>query len=143
MKSGLSANLLPRKLVLRHKLDFKKHCKALFGSYCEARDEPDRTNTMAARSIPAIVLGPMGNLQETYKFLNLTTGKKVKRGLFTAYPIPDLIVKKVEGMGHLAVPGALNFANRNGILFKWNDDVDENPEGIVKEDTIPYPSLVA
>jgi hypothetical protein len=49
MKLGLSANLLPRKLVLQHKLDFKKHCKALFGSYCEAHNEPDRTNTMAAR----------------------------------------------------------------------------------------------
>jgi hypothetical protein len=76
IKSGLSANLLPCELVLGHKLDFKKHCKALFGSYCEAHDEPDRINTIAAWLIPAIMLGPTGNLQGTYKFLNLMTGKK-------------------------------------------------------------------
>jgi hypothetical protein len=85
----------------------------------------------------------MGNLQGTYKFLNLTTGKKVKRRLFTAYPMPDSIVKKVNGMGQLVVPGALDFADRSSVLFKWNKDVDENPEGTVKEDMIPYPSLVA
>ena len=33
--SGMSDNLSPRKLVIRQKLDFKKHCRAQFGSYCE------------------------------------------------------------------------------------------------------------
>jgi hypothetical protein len=51
--------------------------------------------------------------------------------------MPDLIVKKVIGMGQLAVPGALDFADRNGILFEWNNNVDKNLEGIVEEDTIP------
>jgi hypothetical protein len=32
--------------------------------------------------------------------------------------MPDLIVKKVKGMGQLAIPGALDFANRNGVLFE-------------------------
>ena len=40
--SGVSANLSPRELVIRHKLDFKQHCRAKFGSYCEVYDEPCR-----------------------------------------------------------------------------------------------------
>ena len=42
-KSGISETLSPREIVLRHKLDFKKHCQAPFGSYCEAHDEPAPT----------------------------------------------------------------------------------------------------
>ncbi len=78
MKSGVSETLSPREIVMRHKLDFTKHCRAQFGSYCKAHDEPVPTNTMVTCSAPAIVLGPMGNLQGTYKFFSLETGKKIK-----------------------------------------------------------------
>jgi hypothetical protein len=104
-----------------------------------------RTNTMATRSTPAIVLGPTGNLQETYKFHSLVTGKKVKQRAFTPYPMLDLVIKKVEAYGKLtALLGIFDFADRNGILFEWNEEVDEFPEGIFKvEDIILYPSLAA
>ena len=75
LKSGVSANLSPRKLVIRHKLNFAKHCRAQFGSYCKVRDKPMPTNSMTTRTTPAIVLGPTGNLQGTYKIFSLKTGK--------------------------------------------------------------------
>jgi hypothetical protein len=78
-KSGVSQTLSPREIVIRHKLDFKKHCKAPFGAYCETHDEPSVTNSMTSRSGAAINLGPTGNLQGTHKFLSLDSGKKVKR----------------------------------------------------------------
>jgi hypothetical protein len=56
--------------------------------------------------------------------------------------MPDSVIKKVEAFGKSSL-GAFNFANRNGILFKWNKEVDECPEGIVEEDMVLYPSLVA
>jgi len=61
--SGVSETLSPRKIFYRHKLDFAKHCKSPFGSYCEVHDDPVPTNSMMTRSTPAIVLGPTGNLQ--------------------------------------------------------------------------------
>ncbi len=76
--SGVSETLSPCEIVYWHKLDFAKHCKSPFGTYCEVHDELAPMNTMVIRSIPAIVLGPTGNLQGTYKFLSLATGKKVK-----------------------------------------------------------------
>jgi hypothetical protein len=137
--------LSPCKIVYRHKLDFAKHCKLPFGTYCEVHNDPTRTNTMATHSISAIVLGPMGNLQGTYKFLSLATGKKVKRLAFTPYPMPDSVIKKVKAYGKLtALLGIFYFANRNGILFEWNEEVDKFPEGIVEvEDVVLYPSLAA
>ena len=105
-KSGVSETLSPREIVYRHKLDFAKHCKSPFGTYCEVHDEPTPTNTMVTRSTPAIVLGPTGNLQGTYKFFSLATGKKVKRRAFTPYPMPDSVIKKVEAYAKsTALPG--------------------------------------
>jgi hypothetical protein len=65
LKSGVLANLSPCKLVIRHKLNFAKHCWAQFGSYCKVHDKPMPTNSMITRTTPAIVLGPTGNLQGT------------------------------------------------------------------------------
>jgi hypothetical protein len=84
----------------------------------------------------------MGNLQCAYKFFSLETGKKIKRCKLMAYPMPDLVIKQVEAFGKSSL-GAFDFANRNGILFEWNEVVDECLEGIVEEDVVLYPSLVA
>jgi hypothetical protein len=45
-KSGVSIMLLPCKIVYTHKLDFAKHCKAQFSTYCKAHDEPTPMNMM-------------------------------------------------------------------------------------------------
>jgi hypothetical protein len=59
--------------------------------------------------------------------------------------MPDSVIKKVEAYGtSTALPGIFDFADRNGILFEWNEVVDESPEGIVDiEDVVLYPSLAA
>jgi hypothetical protein len=79
-KSGVSTMLLPRKVIYTHKLDFAKHCKAQFGTYCEAHDEPTPMNTMVTRLSPAIILGSTENLQGTYEFFNMFTGKRSSNG---------------------------------------------------------------
>ncbi len=129
--------LSPRKIVYRHKLDIAMHCKARFSTYYKAHDEPTPTNMMVTCLTSAIVLGPMGDLQGTYKFFNTVTGKKIKQRKLTAYPMLESIIKKVEQFGKSnARPNTLDFADRNGILFEWNNDVKEYPEGLVKEDLV-------
>jgi hypothetical protein len=144
-KSGVSETLSPCKIVYRHKLDFAKHCRLPFGTYYEVYDESMPTNTMVTHSTPTIVLSPTGNLQGTYKFFSLAMGKKVKQCTFTPYPMPDLVIRKVEVYGKSTpLPGSFGFANRNGILFEWNEEVDEFPEGIIEvKDIVLYPSLAA
>ncbi len=109
----------------------------------EVHEEPNPTNGMATQGTPAIVLGPTGNQQGTYKFMSLATGKKIKRREFTKYPMPDSVIKRVETLGKKANNNAFDFSDRNGILFKWNDEVDKHQERLVEEDTVLYPSLVA
>ena len=143
-KSGVSDMLLPRKIVLRQKLNFKQHCKARFGAYCKAHDEPTPSNTMVFCSTPVIVLGPTGNIRRTYKVFNLHTGKKIKQRKITVMSMPDTVIAQVERLGHTnTAPNMFDFSNRNGVLFEWNKDVGETPKGIIEEDVVLYPSLAA
>ena len=69
------------------KLDYSKHFRLPFGSYVQVHDEPSPTNSPTARTVGAITLGPTGNLQGGYKFLNLRTGKKITRRNWTHLPM--------------------------------------------------------
>ncbi len=62
---GVSDRFSPIELILRHRLDYSYHCKALFGSYCKTHEEITPTNSMQSRTMPAICLGPTGNMQGT------------------------------------------------------------------------------
>jgi hypothetical protein len=57
--------------------------------------------------------------------------------------MPDSVIKKVESLGRRAQQNTHDFFDRNGVLFEWKDLVDEQKEGLVKEDCVPYPSLAA
>jgi len=51
--------------------------------------------------------------------------------------MPDTVITRVERYGtENALPGIFDFVYRNGVLFEWNDDVDECPEGILEEDNV-------
>ena len=143
-KSGISETLSPREIILRRKLNYKKHCRVPFGQYCEVDDDPDETNDTRSRSTPAIALGPTGNAQGTYKFFNLLTGKKIKRREWTVLPMPDSVIdtvhKYAERDGEL---GNLAFRDRHGDLFAWNDEVDDMYENLVTEEPALFPDLAA
>jgi hypothetical protein len=130
---------------MRHKLNFSKHAKATFGSYCEVHYEPFLMNNIATQTTPAIVLGSTGNLQGTYKFLSLTRGKKVKHWAFTRYLMLNSMIRTVKQLAETtARAGKFNFGNRNVILFEWNDKIDKTPEEILEaDDIVPYLSMAA
>ncbi len=77
-RDGISMDYSPRELILRHRLSYKRHCRAPFGDYCETHEEISPTNSMKSRAIPTICLGPTGNFQGTYNFLNLLSGLVIK-----------------------------------------------------------------
>jgi hypothetical protein len=68
-KSGVSETLSPWEIVLRYKLDFKKHCKAPFGSYCEAHNKPAPMNNMVSRWTPSSCSGLQGTCRARTYFL--------------------------------------------------------------------------
>jgi hypothetical protein len=43
--------------------------------------------------------------------------------MFTPYPMPNSVIKKVETFGAVK-QDSFDFADCNGTLFEWNDKVD-------------------
>ena len=82
----------PRKIITGTKIDFKKHCRLDFGEYVEVHDEPTPINGMNSRTIPCDVLGPTGNLQCTYNFMDINTGMKLKKRSWACIPMPDPVI---------------------------------------------------
>ncbi len=82
-------------------------------------------------------------MQGTYKFFSLVTGKKIKRRSFTTYPIPTSVIKKAKTFGAM-VQNTFDFADRNCILFEWNDELDAvNDDALLEEGMVLYPSIEA
>ena len=94
-KGGIT-NASPRTLMTGIKLDYNKHCRLTLGSYVQVHEEPSLTNSPTARTIGAITLGPTGNLQGGYKFLNLWTGKKITRRNWTHLPMTIEVIERVN-----------------------------------------------
>ena len=145
-KVGVSRQYSPQELVLRLKVDYKKHCWILFGSYCEVHDEPDSLNLMKPRTHPAIALRPSGNLQGTVKFYRLSTGCVLRRRSFTLIPMPQAIIDRVNKIGKRESQGKdFSFADRRRIPFEWSDEVPvDNPsfQGLLEPDA-PFPYIPA
>ena len=62
VQNGVSKVYSPRSIVTCTKLSWKRHCKVLFGSYCEVHDEPDPSNHVKLRTHEMIDVGPTGNI---------------------------------------------------------------------------------
>ena len=123
------------------KLDYSKHCRFSFGSYVQVHDEPIPTNSPTARTVGAITLGPTGNLQGGYKFLNLRTGKKITRRNWTHLPIPLEVIERVNKIGVAqGQPKLLTFQDRH--VYESNDPdpyfqlLDHEIEGVVDDEPI-------
>ncbi|KAL7504014.1 hypothetical protein ACHAXN_002241 [Cyclotella atomus] len=132
-ENGASTELSPREIVTGLKIDFKKHCRALWGSYIEASVDPDLTNTLDSRTAPCIYLGPTGNVQGSVKCYNLETKNVLKRRTFKVLPMPDKVIRRIIKLGKRAkqtrTKQRIQFLNRNKEKFDWdNGELDINPE---------------
>ena len=97
-KGGIP-NVSTRTLMTGIKLDYSKYCRLPFGSYVQVHDEPSPANSPTARTVAEITLGPTGNLQGGYKFLNLRTSKKITRRNWTHLPMPLEVIERVKKIG--------------------------------------------
>ena len=93
---GVSETYSPHNIIVGTQLNYTKHCRLPFGAYAQVHDDPDPTNiTGVPCSTPGICLGPTGNSRGSYKFLNLDTGRVIKRYQFTKYAITPSVERRV------------------------------------------------
>ena len=149
VKSGISQTISLQELLMRWRLDYKKHCRVQPGTYCEVHDEPVPTKTMAWRSHEAITLGPTGNLQGSVKFYCINTGRVLKHRSFTPMPMPNRVIKQVNKIGEREGQGrTFHFLNRQKQAYEWTDEVpkdNDNFQGLLEDevDAAPYPDTSA
>ena len=85
----------------------------------------------------------MGNMQGSYKFLSLATGKKVTQRKFTEMPITNSVIRRINSLGKKEWrKNGLSFKNRKGEEYIF--DNKDKYEMIAKKRTLaPFPDVVA
>lgn len=93
---GVSDTLSPETIVTgAPKLDYK--CLKLeFGTYAQVYD--GTSNDTKSRTLGAIALNPTGNANGDYHFMSLITGQLIHRRSWTAVPISDNAISRVEAI---------------------------------------------
>ena len=113
---GLSRTYSACTIMPGKQLDFKKKCRCPFGDYVQAHVDRNVTKIMVGSTKGAICLGPMGNLQGSYDFLSLHTGRKITRIQFTELPPTPHVTQPVIAM-------SMNEKQQKGLVFKDRNGV--------------------
>ena len=128
-KGGMSNILSPRTIIMGTQLKYKNDCRLPFSAYVQAHEEPVPTNTQEAWTMGAISLGPTGNIQGTFKFLNLQMGKKSNHHKWMGLSMPQEVLDHVNQLGKAnGIHEQLTFYDWNGNLIKAIDMPTPQPE---------------
>ena len=117
VKGGVSKHYSPRMILMGEHLNYEKHFQVPFGAYVQACNEPSPTNSQLPRTIDAIYLRPLNNIQGGHEVMDLNTGKVITRRKVTEIPITRLVIKAVEAMAKREGFKSLKFKNRNNVVF--------------------------
>jgi len=116
-------------------VDYTKHVRIPFGSYAQTHEQHD--NSMDARTVGAICLGPTGNQQGSHYFMSLSSGRVLTRTKFTELPMPQDVVTRVSDMGRLqGMPRAAAFGDRYGHELEDRDgEIDDDHDSDYEYDS--------
>jgi hypothetical protein len=135
----------PRELYIGRKIEFTKDLRVGFGDYCQCFTPRSNTekNSMKPRTEGAIALLPVGNLQGSVKFFNLSTSRVITRDHWYELPMPTQVIdhlnllaakeKRQLSKDPIFRIGTQQLLNEEIIL---NDSNNEDDEYIVQADTI-------
>ena len=141
-KNGISQYYSPRMILHQRNLDYDKHCQYAFGTYVQAHDEPDPSNTNAPRTLDCIYLRYNDNEQGGHDLLHLQTNRMITRRRVTPIPITPAIIKMVHRIAEQdGMPKGLKITNRTGqVLYDstWIAGVDYDEDKFEDEDYDPY-----
>ena len=100
VKFGVSATISLRTIMTQKLIDYNIYCQIPFGAYVQIHESNDPTNdTEALRTLAAVSLGPTGNRQGGYYFLNLTICKRITHNHFTPYAMNKLVSCRADCLG--------------------------------------------
>jgi hypothetical protein len=137
-KYGVSKYYSPRMIMHQQNLDYDKHCKFSFGTYVQAHDEPQPSNTQQARTLDCIYLRPTANTQGGHECFHIPTNRTIIRRRVTPIPITPSVIKEVETLAESQnMPKGLKIQNKSGhVLFDstWLAGVEYDEEEFDDDD---------
>ena len=119
-KGGISAYYSPYAIIKRRAIDYDRHLRYGFGSYVQAFNENNPTNTNAPRTLDCIYLRPNTNRQGGHMLMDLATGRVITRSRVTVVPISDGVIRAVERMAARDGILTLKILDRNKKLLNPN-----------------------
>ncbi|KAI2510045.1 Reverse transcriptase (RNA-dependent DNA polymerase) [Fragilaria crotonensis] len=122
---GISNTMSPNSIVTGTTVPDYNHMRIEFGTYVQLFEDNTPSNTLKSRSVGAIALSPTGNAQGDYFFMSLATGKKLSRASWTALPMTDAAIARVEAIAlHQNQP----LLQSSGLVVEWRPDqtIDES-----------------
>jgi hypothetical protein len=117
--NGISVTMSPASILTGVGLPAYGHMRLEFGSYVQLFKDNDPSNSLRARSLGAIALTPTGNAQGDYFFLSLATGHRLSRHAWTALPMTDTDIARVEA---LALHENQPMQQAPGLVVEWRPD---------------------
>jgi hypothetical protein len=137
-KRAVSDTLSRKTIMSGETLDYKKHLSLQLVQYFQVHEEDNPLNSQIARTKGSISLGPISNLQGGFKFMALNSGKKIVRCSWDVIPMPDLVIDRVNALGHDHFP-QMTFTDRHGRLIgdveipgvDAEEDDDDHLPGVV------------
>jgi hypothetical protein len=130
-KGGLSAYFSPDVIMNKRPTNYNKHLKIPHGAYVQAEVENDNEkNTPKARTIDAIYLRPLKNVQGGHEVMNLETGRSNTSHKVFVFPLTESVKKAVEKMAEEQGVKSFKMTGRNKMPIypaDWIAGVDYEP----------------
>ena len=130
-KGGVSEYYSPHVIMKRPVLDWNKHCRFEFGTYVQAHQDNNQTNTNVPRTIGGIYLRPCWDRQGGHELMHLETGEVVTRQNIVAILITANVITAVEKMAEAQGVKSMKIVRRNNIRIlpaDWVAGVDYDNE---------------
>lgn len=86
----------PREMFLGRKTDYKKDIRIGFGDYVQVDSLHSTRNDMTPRTLGAISIGPVGNLQGSVRFFLLESESTVVRDKWYSIPMPQSVIDRMN-----------------------------------------------
>jgi len=141
-KDRIHATLNPHTIVTGSNINYDKHCKLQFGTYVQVHEQHD--SSMATRTSGAIALHPTGNMQGSYYFLSLRSGKHIVCNNWTMLPMPAEVIATVHQLANACKKyKGIVFMDRHSNIINdtlKSDRNDKNNEitGVHENDTTAH-----
>ena len=99
-------------------LDFNHLLKVKYGDYAQVFKET--TNNMSEHTVGAIALYSTGNVQSSWYFLSLATGKRFTGYQWTVLPITSDVITQVHDL--VTAQNQERIEDGGNLVFRWRPD---------------------